>query len=267
MSNTRRWLARATFNAIRQPKYDRSTAVVLDEYSAGWESYAQHLDRCATIEDWLKVKGVEDQPSYCNVSGELRYEAFDSIGFNRQTILDSLQREFPGASSVTEFGCGLGRNVLFLKRAMPQLQCFGYELCKPGVEIAQRAAQKFGIDVRYAQLDYVHDAESKYVFPRTDVAFTMYSLEQLPVTNGRAIRNVLGHVNQGSIHLEPVPENYPLTYRGILGRLDHWKADYLRNFERNIVACGLAKFTKARLDTAHNPLMFPSLYVLRKNVN
>ena len=80
----------------------------------------------------------------------------------------------------------------------------------------------------------------------------MYSLEQLPVANDRAVRNILSNVNLGSIHLEPVPENYPLTYRGILGRLDHWKADYLRNFERNVVASGLARRDsckiRARLD-------------------
>jgi SAM-dependent methyltransferase len=264
MPSTSKWLVKATINAIRQPKYDRSTSIVVDEYSAGWESYRRHLDGSRSMDDWLTIKSLEDQPSYCNVAGKLRFEAFDSIAFNRRTILDALRREFPVAGSVTEYGCGLGRNLLFLKREMPHLEVYGYELCRSGVEIAQAAAKKFDVDVKYAQLDYVHDVQSRYIHPQTDVAFTMYSLEQLPRANGLAVRNILSHVQMGSIHLEPVPEDYPLTYRGILGRLDHWKADYLRNFERNANDAGVAKVQKVRVDSAHNPLMFPSLYVLKK---
>lgn len=264
MPNNATWLARTTINAILQPKCDRKTTVVLDEYSAGWESYRRHLEACKSLEDWLLIKGVEDQPTFCNVSGKLKFEAFDSINFNRQTILSALKREFSDATSVTEFGCGVGRNLLFLKHQMPHLKCYGYELCKPGVELGTAAATKFGLDVSYSQLDYVSGAESEYVFPATDVAFTMYSLEQLPITNGQAVKNILKHVTKGSIHLEPVPENYPFSYRGILGRLDHWKADYIRNFERNVVATNIVQIQKTAIDSAHNPLMFPSLYILKK---
>ena|SRR2546421_5608138 len=264
MLHDARWLAKATLSAAIGRRTVRRTATVLDEYSASWERYAEHLERCTSLDDWLRIKGVEDVPRFCNVSGRLRYEAFDWQEFNRRKILEALQQEFPGARSVTEYGCGVGRNLLFLQRHMPDVQFYGYELCGPGVELACAAARKFGLDVHYSQLDYVGGAECNYVFPRSNVAFTMYSLEQLPESNGLAVQNILRHVNRGSIHIEPVPENYPYTFRGIVGRVDHWKADYLRNFERNISTLDLAELKKERLDSAHNPLMFPTLYVLKK---
>jgi hypothetical protein len=159
----------------------------------------------------------------------------------------------------------VGRNLLFLKSKLPRLDVYGYELCKPGVEIAAAAARKFGLDVKYSQLDYVGAKQSDYVFPHADVAFTLYSLEQIPVANRTAMENILGQVKLGSIHIEPVPENYPMTFRGFVGRIDHWKADYLRNYEANVTSLKVANIKRERIDSAHNPLMFPTMYVFRKS--
>ena len=265
MPNNTAWLLRNAFYALGRSKLDRSKANVLGEYSASWESFARHLDKCKTLDEWLYVRGLEDKPAYYNVGGRLSYQAFDSNDFNRRKLLAILRKDFPNIQSVTEYGCGLGRNLLFLKQQMPHLEVFGYELCQPGVDIAKRAAEKFGLDVQYSQLDYVSAPERDYVFPATDVAFTMYSLEQLPKSNRTAVQNILAHTKCASIHIEPVPENYPLTLRGLVGRLDHYKADYLKDFDRNVRALNLASVTKEAIDSAHNPLMFPSAYVLRKS--
>jgi hypothetical protein len=264
MLENMRWLAKAAVVALVRPKEDRRKSAVLDEYSANWTALSRHLESCSSVEQWLRIKGVEDGVRFCNVAGRLERQAFDWQYFNRNKIVETLQREFPGARSVTEYGSGIGRNLLFLKQRMPEVQCYGYELCRPGVELAQAAASKFGLQVEYSQLDYVGAADSEYVFPDTDVAFTMYSLEQIPTANRTAVENIMRHVTRGSIHIEPVPENYPYTIRGLVGRLDHWKADYLSHFERNISSIELAAIKKERLDTAHNPLMFPTLYVFKK---
>lgn len=259
-----KWLLNAGYIALRRPKVDRSKQTVLDEYTAGWDSYRRYLDQCQTLEQWLRIEGLEDQPSFCQVDGELTYQVSNSPEFNKQKILEKINQEFPNAKSVTEFGCGLGRNLLFLKKHMPEVEFYGYELCEPGVEIARKAAEKFGLDVKFSQLDYVAGSEDKYVFPNTDVAYTMYSLEQLPETNRLAVENILRHTNFGSIHMEPVPENYPFSIRGVIGRINHWKVDYLRNFDRNVSSLGLKEIKKEVYATAHNPLMFPTVYVLKK---
>jgi hypothetical protein len=258
------FLARKAYFVVRRPRLDRDKANVLQEYSDGWDAYRTHLQNVGTLADWMRIRGLEDQPAYYNVDGQLSYEAFDSAGYYRRILLDALRRHFPQARSVTEFGAGVGRNVLFLKHEAPEWDAYGYELCSPGVKVAQAAAEKFAVGARYAQLDYLNDPPAKYVFPVTDVAYTMFSLEQLPRNNQRAVRNMLDHVRLGTLHIEPVPENYPYTLRGLLGRVDHWKVDYLSGFDRAVRGLGVHQVVLERLASAHNPLMFPSLYVLKK---
>src|SRR5437588_317388 len=98
----------------------------------------------------------------------------------------------------------------------------------------------------------------------SDVSFTCFSLEQVPVDVHNALANILALSIRGSVHLEPVPENYPFTWRGIIGRIDHRKVNYVRNLDGVTKSCGAHIAERTILRTAHNPLMFPTLYVLRK---
>ena len=264
MFENTKWLAKAAYVALRRHKEDRQKNDVLQEYSNGWKSYSNYLEKCDSLEDWLLIKGLEDDSAFYQISGELKYQKFDIGRFNKQKILETLIREFPDATSITEYGCGIGRNLLFLKKQLPHLKCYGYELCLPGVELANAAAKKFGLDVQFSQLDYVNGLDSEYVFPNVDVTFTMFSLEQLPTSNKQALENILRHTNQGSIHLEPVVEKYPYTLRGLIGRIEHWKVDYLKNFDKNISSTNFKEVKAEVLHTSHNPLMFPTLYVLKK---
>lgn len=259
------FLTRMALAVVRRPKLNRDKANVLQEYSDGWRQYHTHLDRASSLDQWLRIPGVEDGPGFYNVNGKLSYECFDSVNFYRQQLFGAIQNYFPKARSITEFGAGVGRNLLFLKRELPEVEMYGYELCEPGVEVAKAAAIKYGLKVQYAQLDYLNDPAEKYVFPITDVAFTMFSLEQLPRRNEQAVRNILDHVRLGSIHIEPVPENYPFSVRGLLGRLDHWKVDYLSGFDKTVRGLRLKEIVIEPVISAHNPLMFPSLYILKKS--
>jgi SAM-dependent methyltransferase len=256
--------ARAAWFTLRRGQQTRDNAAVVREYSSGWDQYKAFLQRATSLDEWMRIPGLEDRPAFYNVGGKLSYMAFDSAHYYRCSLLESIRKDFPSARSVTEFGCGVGRNLLFLKRELSELQCFGYELCQPGVEVATAAAAKFGFDVGYSQLDYVNDKEEKYAFPPTDVAFTMFSLEQLPRSSDVALKNILSRVKMGSIHVEPVPENYPRNLRGLLGRIEHRKVDYLSGFGAVVRALNMPTVTVQRMTSAHNPLMYPSLYVLKK---
>jgi hypothetical protein len=119
--------------------------------------------------------------------------------------------------------------------------------------VARRAAAKFGIDVNYAQLDYVEDGPEKYIHATADLAFTMFSLEQILVRNAQALTNIIGAVGVGSLHLEPVPENYPMTLRGILGRMEHRRSTIyaISTVRRGPSRCANAQWSRLRLRTIH----------------
>jgi hypothetical protein len=258
------WYARTTASTLLKTSVNRDKTYVSQEYSDSWSSYKEHLINSNNLSNWLCVPNVDDSASYHHLNGELKYGIYDMNSFNRQIVLEAIKNHFPHAKSITEYGCGLGRNLLYIKNCLPQIDCYGYELCKPGVELATIAAEKFNLDVNYSQLDYVNGEASDFVFPNTDVAFTMYSLEQLPRSNKEALQNIFNRSNLGSVHLEPVVENYPNNWRGILGKMNHKKIDYLKNFESNAGELGINIVEKRVFNTAHNPLMFPSLYVLKK---
>ena len=246
-----------------RPKVERSAAVVTSEYEGSWSTYQPHLDRARHLDDWLKIPGVDDQPGCCVVDGDRRFGAFDSVTYYREALAEAIAEHFPQARSVTEYGCGVGRNLLFLKQRFPELEAYGYELCRHGVSIAQQASAKFKQPVQYRQLDYVLGSRDDFAFPTTDLAFTLFSLEQIPTQSRRALENIRARVTRGSLHLEPVVENYPLSYRGLLGRLYHHRVDYLRHFERHAKSLEYARVEHRVLPSSHSPFLVPSLYVLK----
>jgi len=259
------FLLQSAYYALRRGFVDRTATEVDKEYSSGWAQYRDLLKVSSSLDDWLNIDELDVKQGFFNVNNQLSYTRFKSSQYYRSALLDSLREHLRGAKSITEYGCGIGRNLLFLKQQLPQLECYGYELVTEGVEVAREAAKKFGVTVQYAQLDYVRSPSSQYVFPTTDAAFTMFSLEQLPAGCDIAIRNILAHTRMGSIHIEPVTERYPYSVRGLIGRLDHWKAGYLRGFPAAVRQQALTAVVSQRFSSSHNPLVFPSVFVLKKN--
>lgn len=258
------YVLKTAAGVLRRPRLRREIQSVTDEYTAGWDSYRRYLDAANSLDEWLYLPGVDDVARHCRRFGKLEYSGFDSATYYRKSLLDALDRHFPNVRSITEFGSGLGRNLLYIKRERPHLEVYGYELCKPGVEIGQRASRKFGLDISFSQLDFTSPSNEGYVFPETDVGFTMFALEQVPRGVSIALRNFLSHVRQGTIHVEPVTEDYPWSPLGLLGRIDHWKVDYLSGFPAAVRTLGL-RAEHQLLDSSHNPLMFPSVYVLHRD--
>lgn len=253
---------------LAQPKHrTRETSWVEEGYDAVWGAYRGWLDKAQTIEDWLYIHGHDDAVRTHQFEGRLRTQAFDWAEYHMSLVFDAIEKHFPNAKSICEYGCGVGRNVLRAKLRFPHMQCFGYELSSEGARVANDAAKKFGIDAKYAPLDYVNGRPDEYVFGKTDIAFTMFSLEQIPFTNMIGLKNILDHANLGSLHIEPVCENYPWSYRGMLGRIFVRRLDYLRNFDAGVRALPITLAEKQILQTSHNPLMYPSLYVLKHAKN
>ena len=209
---------------------------------------------------------MDNTTGYTQIDGRLTYtDSFNSSNYYRSVLKSAIERHFGTIESVTEYGCGIGRNLLYLKQQFPALKCYGYELVQEGVEIAQQAAKKFGVDVQYAQLDYLRDGDERFGFPSADLSFTMFSLEQLPSQCEVALRNILLRSKLGSIHLEPVPENYPNTLRGLIARIQHKKLGYLSGFPKAAASQSLKTIICEPMESSHNPLMFPSMYALKKN--
>ncbi|MBS2016779.1 MAG: class I SAM-dependent methyltransferase [Deltaproteobacteria bacterium] len=250
---------------LATPRTRRNTEFVRDGYMGSWAAYQARLDASHTLEDWLCIRGFDDAPTTHVRDGRVIHGGFDTNRYWIDEIEQTIREHFPTARSITEYGCGVGRNLLALKRRFPEMACYGYELADAGVEVARNAAKKFGLDVKYSQLDYVKDGDAKYVHPKTDLALTVFSLEQIPHVSPVAVKNMLDHATLGTIHVEPVCENYPKSYLGMLGRVYSKRVDFLQNFDFGVRALPVRAVHAKVLDTSHNPLIpNPSVYSLVK---
>src|SRR4051812_15121167 len=250
---------------LATPRMRRDTDFVREGYTGSWSAYQARLDATPTLDEWLCIRGFDDAPTTHVFEGKVRYSGFDTNRYWIDEIEQTIRDRFSGAKSITEYGCGVGRNLLALKKRFPDMACYGYELADAGVEVARNAAKKFGVDVKYAQLDYVKDPPSKYVHPVTDLAVTVFSLEQIPHVSPVAVKNMLDHVERGTIHVEPVSENYKKDYLGMLGRLYSRRVDFLQNFDHGVRALPVREVHARVLESSHNPLIpNPSVYALIK---
>jgi hypothetical protein len=264
MMNKFNYYVKTIVGTLRRSQVNRGVNIVTDEYEESWKIYGEYLDRCKNLKEWMHIPEFEDTPGFYNVDGELFYGEFNSQDFYRSTLIQAIKTHFPSAKSFTEYGCGVGRNLISIKTHIPEAFCNGYELCHNGVNVAKKAAVKFNLDINYSQLDYIVDGREKYIFPESDVSFTMFSLEQLPFQSEQALKNILSNSKLGSIHFEPVPENYPKSLRGVLGRIEHKKVDYLGGFNDAILSIPNITISLEKIKSAHNPLMFPSAYIIKK---
>lgn len=265
MSLARVWFyLKSTRAVLKKRPVERQAGVVKLEYSDHWARFHDYLGSANSLEEWLSIDGYDRRRRLSYVDGRLTDLDFDASAFYRETIRDELAHAFPHATSATEYGCGVGRNLLFLKSIRPELKLRGYELSDTGVNIARNAAEKFGLDVEYAQLDYLRDSPERYVFGSADVSFTLASLEQLPVGCDNALRNMQERSLLGSIHLEPVIEFFPANYRGWLARVNHRKSGYLQGFVSAVDGLRDVEAHWRQLKSSHHPLYFPTLATLEK---
>lgn len=251
--------------ALRGRESRNSASFVRGLYEAHWGEYEARLDVAADLEAWLSIPGFDDTPDTVLDAGRVRYTRLDHVRFLGKTMAEAIREAFPSARTAAEFGSGVGRTLLAVERERPDLQLVGYELAEAGVAVARRAAAKFESRTRYARLDYARDPESAWTFGTTDVAFTVYSLAEVPELAPRALASMLAHVKEGLVLLEASPARYPLTPRGMLGRAYARQRGYLWDLERALREAGARDVSVRSLVTSNNPMLLPSLFVVRKS--
>jgi SAM-dependent methyltransferase len=124
---------------------------------------------------------------------------------------------------IVEFGCGTGRNLMFLAREFPEIECVGLELTDSSVARAREMADRGGLKIRFEVGDMCGDVSA---LPRADAAFSMHALEQLPRNFPRAVQNMLA-LSNNMIFFEPAHELWPRNALALASRLRVRSAGYL----------------------------------------
>lgn len=128
--------------------------------------------------------------------------------------------DLTGARSVYEFGCNAGYNLSAIRRAYPDLECFGFDVNRAAVEEARIA----GLAAYHA-----HEIES---FPtKGEIAFTAGVLIHVaPLDLTAFMRRVIDGSCRYVLAIEyNAPEEQEIEYRGEGGLL--WRRPYGRLYQ------------------------------------
>ncbi|HEY4515489.1 MAG TPA: class I SAM-dependent methyltransferase, partial [Candidatus Paceibacterota bacterium] len=217
---------RAIYRAIR-PLNDRNQGMVKRNYD---ERYERDLI------NFRETKPGLDNYLFAPV-GEFEWILIDhkikwgKVAESYKAFVKDLELELeqylnlPNATLI-EFGCGSGRNLLYLKSRYPQVHFIGLELSPAGVALAKKTALFYGLDVEFREADLTQPLELEY---KSDLTFSVHALEQMPRILGKALDNMVSTSNGKIILFEPIPELYPWwTLRGVTSRARARVIDHVR---------------------------------------
>jgi SAM-dependent methyltransferase len=165
-------------------------------------------------------------------------------------LLQDLLMRRAGKGSIIELGCGSDRNLLYLKESGIQNELVGFELSPVSIDLANRAAKTFNLDVNFATADV-----TKTIPFNGDVAavFSVHAFEMMPRIFPDALDRIVQLCPGLVIFLEPIETLWPLNLRGLVSRLRVRQLDRLRHFMVDVES-RFKVLEKRPLPFASNPL-------------
>ena len=219
------YAARIVARKVLRRSYRRDPAAVIAEYAEARQAFLDEWRRARPSLDEFLLAEADD-----NV-GARYHQLIDgrlATGANREArarllkmIVEAVCSYAP--RSVMEFGCGTGRNLMAIKRVLPDTRCIGLELTAPSVELANEASAHYGVPVEAR----VADVTSKLDLDKVDVCYSMHALEQIPNAS-RVLEQMFALSTKSVILFEPIVEKYPRTIRGAAARMRAYHLDRLR---------------------------------------
>lgn len=196
--------------------YKRDVQATLEEYTELRSHYAAAWrDSPPPLESYL-VSEANDERGLDHrqlIDGKLvagaMYEERTKL-LNR--VVQSVLSYRPGI--VAEFGCGVGRNLLAIKRYCPSVRCIGLELTAPAVELANMASEYYGLPIEVSTADVT----KPLALERVDVCFSVQALEEIPDSTG-VFEQMRSFSRTAVVLFEPMTELFPHSVRGLAARL------------------------------------------------
>jgi SAM-dependent methyltransferase len=178
-------------------------------WEAGWK---QNLDEFSVSgdENSLVPKFVKNnQP--IRLRGELimplgeRFES-DFVVVLREAFF---RRYFQGYSSIAEFGCGTGTNLIHLQRIFPEASLVGADWASSSIDLLDKVNQRFGFSIEGVEFDLFHPEEQALgQLTKAQAAFTIGTMEQLGENFEPFLQFLLDSDINRVIHFETAYELY-----------------------------------------------------------
>lgn len=204
------------------------TSVRLNDAAA--TSASEHLRDLAPEALYEALVYQRGQRSFLLQEDRVRYGDRSAVEpYLHQRLVQALGLTSSSSGRLLEFGCGQGRNLFWLKRYAPDLRLHGVDISPGAIRAAMSFGKRLGLDVQFDTL-----TGHRLPFPDGwfDAAFTKHCLEQCPYTYRDIIQELLRVTRGPLVFLEPLSELYPVSFRGVCGRLHGLYHEYARGVYR-----------------------------------
>jgi SAM-dependent methyltransferase len=183
------------------------------DYQGIWEAgWKENLDEfyVSGDENALVPKFVKNnQP--VRFRGELIMPLGETFESDFVSVLREafFRRYFHGYSSIAEFGCGTGQNLVHLQRIFPDASLLGADWAMSSVDLLDNINQRFGFSIEGINFDLFHPEEhASGPLTKTKAAFTVGTMEQLGANFEPFLQFLLDSDINRVIHFETAYELY-----------------------------------------------------------
>jgi SAM-dependent methyltransferase len=195
---------RVARSVLRRPPLVRTPEAVIAEYeqigrdflarfgASDWSAWEYALRERNEYVRGFHVAFIED--------GVITDDAESVSRRNLSTLRDAVARHSP--RSVLEVGSGTGRNIVWLLANGVAEQGRGLELTNAGVEVGNRAAERYRLDASFQQFDMYGDWSG---IDAADVVFSVHALEQIPHA-APMVAEMARLARRAVVMIEPFPD-------------------------------------------------------------
>jgi trans-aconitate methyltransferase len=221
------YLPRPILRRLSGRSYRRTPETVIAEYHGVRAKYLQSFQASPPpLEEYLLFE-ADQRPSDTlvhHLDNRLVIGTFEEAsrrGLAR--IVDAIAAYQP--SSVMEFGCGAGHNLLAIKQALPTARCIGLELTAPSVELGRAASAHYDLPVEFYCTDITKPSP---VSEPIDICFSVHALEQIPDARA-AFDQMYRLATKAVVLFEPIPELWNSSLLTLASRVRARHLDRLHN--------------------------------------
>lgn len=152
---------------------------------------------------------------------------FDFYALIRRLIF---KKYLATASSIVEFGCGTGTNLVLLAQLFPDKNLFGCDWAKPSQELLTIIAQELKAKIQGIQFNMLTlEGQEKLNIDKHTAVITMHAMEQLGASYQPMLDYLIAARPGICLHLEPILELYnPESLFDHLAIRYHEKRNYLQ---------------------------------------
>jgi SAM-dependent methyltransferase len=200
---------------------ERTIEFVRDKYDAGRAKMEIRDFRSFVIGDFPK--------EVIQFDGKLIFDEPARAIDVRMAKLRELVGKYARDGAIVELGSGAGRNLIYLAAEGIKNPMVGLELSSTSVDLAQRAAQTFGADIRFDVCDVTGPLPA---LGPVDVVLSVHAFEMMPRVFEKALENIHQLNPRAAIFFEPIEELWPWSLRGLIARLRVRQLDRLSGFYR-----------------------------------